>query len=260
MLVRSNWFFETLWNHSAGHRDAVHDLMRDADVDLIDVRPLQVGIRARERNDAEVLRHVREVDLAAGRQVDAARRALRDVVLVQIGPRGARRDVHAVGWVIQRCQRRGRRRLVAVVAARGRRSCRRPRGRTRRPRRGENVLHVGILMSPNCQDVRETAALRRLAGHLLVDVVLADAVGERRALERPDVLGVDAEVGVQPLLPHGLRRRGQQRDGGGYAGHVVLVEVGVRGQVLVVRTVRILDAHLDTVRTGDVRFADPCRL
>src|SRR5207249_3424473 len=50
---------------------------------------------------AEILRHVGEIDFAAGCQIDTARRTLGDIILVKIGPRPSRLYTRDVRWIVE---------------------------------------------------------------------------------------------------------------------------------------------------------------
>src|SRR5207249_2422645 len=71
-----------------GRRYTAEYFVRASDVELIDVRPPEARIRIRQRHHSEVGRHLPEINLAAGRQIDTAKVSLRDVVAVEIGPGG----------------------------------------------------------------------------------------------------------------------------------------------------------------------------
>ena len=57
MLLRSMKFLLTLWNHST-ETDTPADLVGDAEVELMDVRPRQTRIRAGQRDGAEIGRQL----------------------------------------------------------------------------------------------------------------------------------------------------------------------------------------------------------
>ena len=109
-------------------RHAAEHFVSATDVELVDVRAFEVRIRIRQRDHAEAGRHLREIDFASRRQVDASRCSLCDVVPVEIRPRCQRRSDRR--RVVERSQRRGGGLLEPVEA-----------DAQRRPAVAEHVQH-----------------------------------------------------------------------------------------------------------------------